>query len=205
MPKVSHQYREQRRQQILAAALRCFARKGFHETSMSDIIVESGLSAGTIYGHFTGKSDLVAGAAGEVFSKTAASLARTRESGGEAVHPLHFAGGISASMIDTVGGSVLPLQVWGEAVLDDDVRHVFDTVYDRLRTGVRSQIMLWLIEIKHLSTHEADSRADTLTNVTLGLLQGAVVQAGLVPGFDRGAYLRAAHPIFDTIPDARSL
>lgn len=204
MPKVSDQHREQRRQQILTAALRCFARKGFHETSMSDIIAESELSAGAIYGHFNGKSDLVSHAAVEVFSKNAAALDATRGSGNEPVHPLDFAAGISDSMIGTVGGSVLPLQVWGEAMLDDDVMQVFEAVYGRLRAGVQSQILLWLTEVKHLSTKQADSQADTLTAVTLGLLQGAVVQTGLVPGFDRGAYLRAAHPIFDTIPDARS-
>lgn len=205
MPKVSDQHREQRRRQILAAALRCFARKGFHETSMSDIITESGLSAGAIYGHFKGKSDLVAEAAVEVFSKTAAALDAARGSGGEPLHPLDFAAGISESMIGTVGGSVLPLQVWGEAVLDDEVRQVFNAVYGRLRVGVRSQIVLWLTEVKHLSAKQVDSRAETLTAVTLGLLQGAVVQSAFVPGFDRGAYLRAAHPIFDTLPDARSI
>ncbi len=200
MPKVSDKHREQRRQQILAAALRCFARKGFHETSMSEIIAESGLSAGAIYGHFTGKSDLVADAAAEVFSRNAEALHATRGSGGEPAHPLDFAAGITDSMIGTVGGSVLPLQVWGEAVLDDDVRQVFDVVYGRLQVGIRSQIFLWLTEVKHLSAKQADSRVDTLTTVTLGLLQGGVVQSALVPKFDRGAYLRAAHPIFDTIP-----
>ena len=56
MPKVSEEYRTARRSEIARAALRCFARKGFDATSMADIIAESGLSAGAIYGHYKSKN-----------------------------------------------------------------------------------------------------------------------------------------------------
>ena len=44
MPKISHAQRETRRQQILDAALRCFSRDGFHNTTTADIVRESGVS-----------------------------------------------------------------------------------------------------------------------------------------------------------------
>jgi AcrR family transcriptional regulator len=59
VPRVSEEYLEQRRREILAAAQRCFARKGFHETSLQDIFRESGLSAGAVYRYFKSKDDLV--------------------------------------------------------------------------------------------------------------------------------------------------
>jgi len=37
MPKVSEAHSAARRQQIIDAAYRCFARKGFHQASMRDI------------------------------------------------------------------------------------------------------------------------------------------------------------------------
>jgi TetR/AcrR family transcriptional regulator, transcriptional repressor of aconitase len=49
MPKVSQNHLDARRQQILAAAIECFCRQGFHPTTMQDIIKESGLSSGAIY------------------------------------------------------------------------------------------------------------------------------------------------------------
>src|SRR3954453_11825091 len=58
MPKVSEQHREARRDQIIDAAISCIAKKGFHRTSMADIIAESGLSAGAIYLQFSGKEDI---------------------------------------------------------------------------------------------------------------------------------------------------
>ena len=44
-----------RRQQILEAARRCFARRGFSATTIADLCEESGLSAGGIYTHFENK------------------------------------------------------------------------------------------------------------------------------------------------------
>lgn len=53
------QLAEKRRRQILDAALRCFARKGFHQTSMHEICAEAGLSAGALYRYFPSKSELI--------------------------------------------------------------------------------------------------------------------------------------------------
>ncbi|GAA5073459.1 TetR/AcrR family transcriptional regulator [Nocardia iowensis] len=65
MPKVSEEHLERRRQQILDAARLCFARKGFHETSMQDVFAESGLSAGAVYRYFKSKNDLIAALAAQ--------------------------------------------------------------------------------------------------------------------------------------------
>jgi AcrR family transcriptional regulator len=59
MPKVSQTYLEQRYQQILGAAIACFARKGFHQTTMEDIGQEAGLSPGVAYRYFASKEDII--------------------------------------------------------------------------------------------------------------------------------------------------
>jgi len=59
MPKVSQAYMDARRQQILTAAVACFARRGIHSSSMQDICRESGLSPGAIYRHFSGKAEII--------------------------------------------------------------------------------------------------------------------------------------------------
>lgn len=59
MPKVSEEHREARRRQILDAAWACFARNGFHKTSMPDVFAEAGLSAGAVYRYFPGKEALI--------------------------------------------------------------------------------------------------------------------------------------------------
>jgi AcrR family transcriptional regulator len=61
MPKVTEEHVEARRRQILSAALRCFARDGFHRTTMQDIFREADLSPGAVYSYFQGKDELVVG------------------------------------------------------------------------------------------------------------------------------------------------
>ena len=48
MPKVTEAHLEARRQQVLDPAFACFARQGFHQTTMDDICREAGLSAGAL-------------------------------------------------------------------------------------------------------------------------------------------------------------
>ena len=47
-----------RRAQIAQAALTCFARKGYNNTTMDEIAVESGLSKGSLYWYFESKEAL---------------------------------------------------------------------------------------------------------------------------------------------------
>jgi AcrR family transcriptional regulator len=58
MPKTSAAAKEARRAQILAAALRCFARRGYHATTIEEIVAESGLARGTLYLYYPGKEAL---------------------------------------------------------------------------------------------------------------------------------------------------
>ncbi len=48
-----------RRTQILNAAIACFARCGFHQTSMHDISREAGISVGLIYRYFANKEAVI--------------------------------------------------------------------------------------------------------------------------------------------------
>src|SRR5467141_150691 len=48
-----------RRSQILDAALVCFAKRGFHQTSMHDISGEAGISVGLIYRYFENKDAVI--------------------------------------------------------------------------------------------------------------------------------------------------
>ncbi len=51
----------ERRNQILAAATKVFAEKGFHATTIKDIATEGGIAHGTIYNYFENKTALMLG------------------------------------------------------------------------------------------------------------------------------------------------
>jgi TetR/AcrR family transcriptional regulator, repressor for uid operon len=48
-----------RREQILNAAMVCFAKRGFHQASMHDISAEAGISVGLIYRYFENKEAVI--------------------------------------------------------------------------------------------------------------------------------------------------
>lgn len=58
MPKIADDARATRRKQILAAALDCFARSGFHTTTMADVATVATVSKGTPYLYFPSKESL---------------------------------------------------------------------------------------------------------------------------------------------------
>jgi len=58
VPKIADEARTARRDQIIAAAAECFARAGYHVTTMADIAETAGVSKGTPYLYFPGKEAL---------------------------------------------------------------------------------------------------------------------------------------------------
>ncbi|HXC54529.1 MAG TPA: helix-turn-helix domain-containing protein [Rhizomicrobium sp.] len=59
MPKISRARKDERRRQILAAATTCFARRGFHRTTIQDICAEAQLSTGAVYSYFASKEAII--------------------------------------------------------------------------------------------------------------------------------------------------
>jgi AcrR family transcriptional regulator len=58
VPRLNESTRSARRSQIIAAAVDCFARAGYHATTMADVAAEAGVSKGTPYLYFASKEDL---------------------------------------------------------------------------------------------------------------------------------------------------
>jgi TetR/AcrR family transcriptional regulator, repressor for uid operon len=58
MPRIAEAARAARRDQIIAAGLACFARSGYHATTMADVAAQAGVSKGTPYLYFDSKQAL---------------------------------------------------------------------------------------------------------------------------------------------------
>ncbi|WP_052663831.1 TetR/AcrR family transcriptional regulator [Psychromicrobium lacuslunae] len=189
MPKVSEQYRKERRREIMSAVLKCFARKGIKATSITDIITESGLSAGAIYGHFGNKEELVLFVVSEVFDLLGEETG-TNEPSAEVPHPAQLIRGVLARIRTEIGNPALLLQIWGEAVTEPKVRELFNRVYGVLSKQFSSRASLWFQE-HGLSEAEADRRAAQLMPLLIGVGQGYMIQSTLIDSFDDQAYFES--------------
>src|SRR5262247_4193879 len=68
----------ERRRQILRAAMSCFAKRGFHLTTMHDISAAADISVGLIYRYFDGKDAVIKYMASEHLEDLSQVLAQAR-------------------------------------------------------------------------------------------------------------------------------
>lgn len=195
MPKVSDAHRAARRTQILGAAMRCFARKGYRGTSMSDIIDESGLSAGAIYGHFAGKQELFAAVAEQVLAARESEL-DTRHPDGTPLSP----GELMRVLLDGFRReqfSHVVVQLWAEAAIDAEIRQLANGVFARLRGTVTAHLVEWATETPDRVEGDPEAWARRIAPVVLAVAPGFMVQRAIVEDFDDEAYLAA---LAETLP-----
>ncbi|TXK19456.1 TetR/AcrR family transcriptional regulator [Homoserinibacter sp. GY 40078] len=195
MPKVSEAHRESRRAQIVDAALDCFAEKGFHRTSMADIIERSGLSAGAIYLQFDSKQDIVVAAAQQIIGHRVAEL-QVRLAQPPLPTPDEFIGVVMDGLALEIRDSRLLVQLWSESFFEVDMSQLVDTVLVRMLDTVTEFLVRWAAEVRHLDDASAAEWGHTTAPAMLGLLQGHILQSALLPGFDPTGYRRGVRNLF---------
>jgi len=178
MPKVTQEYRDARREDILDAARRCFLRDGFHATSMQDLFAEVGLSSGAVYSYFPSKDDLIIAIAEENLQDIVATIhtVATRQPGrsvGAAIADiLSIVQAKHAS--DGLGG--LALLVWAEALRNRSLAEQFTALLTRVRVDI--------VEVVHAHQSSgdlpADISADAVATVLMSIVPGYILQLALL-------------------------
>lgn len=182
MPRVSDAHRESRREQITAAALACFAEKGFQRTSMADIIQASGLSAGAIYLHFESKQQIALAVARQVLGRRIGELEHV---GAPLADPVTMLQGLLAAMTEEVMDARLVVQLWGEATTDPDMSGLVGEIFRTLGGALTGYLAAWA---RQRGAGDPEAWARATLPILLGLAQGFLLQRTLLPGFDPDAY-----------------
>jgi len=135
MPKVTSEYRAERRAHIMAAARRCFVREGFHASSMQDLVGEAGMSSGAVYRYFPSKDAVIEAIAADNLELVVAVLARAI---GEGASPQ----AAIAAVLEFVtvrhgedGFAAIAVLVWSEALRNPTLAaHLRDAIATALAT-----------------------------------------------------------------------
>ena len=180
MPKVTQQHRDARREQILAAARRCFLRDGFHATSMQDLFAEAGLSSGAVYSYFASKDDVIVAIAEENMRGVTEMITAAA-----AQHPGRPAGAVLADIMDMIraqdsetGLGKLTVIVWSEALRNPSLAARFTDMVTQIRASLAE-----VIEQGSQSLSADILPADTLPADTLPADTLAATLACLLPGY----------------------
>lgn len=194
MPKISDARRDARRNQILEAAQRAFAAKGYQHTSMAEVIAEAELSTGAVYGYFDGKRDLFAAVARQVLGRRNADLVAAAADGSPPA-PAE----VLEIVLDGTRSEGLDLrllvQLWGEATVDPEMRDVVNAGVKVLRGAFAAALRRWFEVHPEHAPDGADVAAENLVPVLMGMGQGFIFQSAMLDGFDSRAYLDGARRI----------
>jgi AcrR family transcriptional regulator len=197
MPKISEAQALARRQQIIDAAYRCFARKGFHQTTMRDIYEEATLSPGAVYHYFDSKHEIIAASFDFDYQRSLSLFHAALES----ADPLKalaelleflFTGLKEAAAL---GAGRVNVQGWGEALvtpsLQEKVRHVLDLYRD-----VTAQIIR-----RAQAAGQIDRSLDpiALSHTLLSLYYGLELQLALDPELDVIKYAEVVRKLLHAV------
>ena len=147
---------QERRQEILDAAMRCFTRTGYHKTTMDDIVAESGLSKGTLYWYFKGKRELFFALFDSILDEMLAPLPTLLEIDAPVVERLRLLSkGATEAILNSEELASFPLSFMMEAWLDDaisdhyvDVLQQFADILEKLlKEGIANG------ELHEMDTH----------------------------------------------------
>ena len=192
MPRVTEEYRANRRIEIIAAAARRFARDGFHSTSMADIITESGLSAGAVYRYFRSKEELIGAVADTALSTADEVFGRLLADGGspapeEAVAAMvnGIVGWAAHEPVTSVDLTRIAVQGWAEALRNPDLHGRVDDAYRRLRGHCAEVARRW----QAAGNLPADAQPENVAAAMLGLVQGFLLQRLLLADTTSPGYL----------------
>jgi len=177
MPKVSQEYRDARRAQILDAARRCFLRNGFHETSMQDLFAESGMSSGAVYRYFASKQDVVLAIALENMHAVMAMI-----HGQATSRPQDSLGTAISEVLDVIRkkhasdhlGAIAVL-VWSEALRNPDLAERYNKSLKQMRTELADLVR----EHPAHATNSPDATPEALAALLVSIIAGYILQLSL--------------------------
>ncbi|CAM4233061.1 TetR/AcrR family transcriptional regulator [Kibdelosporangium persicum] len=202
MPRITDRRRAANRAAIVDAARRCFARDGFHQTSMPDLVAEAGISAGAFYRYFSGKDELIREIARESFDGIGpAVVERMKQLEAPSVADViavltntFMAGTITVEGrdIDLREHGLVAVQAWAEVARNEHMREEAHRGTELIADGCAGA----LARGQRAGRVPANLDPDDGARLVLALLPGIVLH-GAVFGHDVAVIARAATVLLD--------
>jgi AcrR family transcriptional regulator len=185
MPRISSERKAERRAQIVAAARNCFARSGFHNTTLQDVFAESGLSAGCVYNYFQSKDELMVAIAEERHEEERQLIGEASETDDPVIALRQIARTFADKYLkeDGLDKRRIALQTWSEAQINPLMLSSVRTGLDGPRVQLAQLIRRGQAAKQLTSTLDADVIAHTM----IAIFHGSVLQKLWKPDIDSDA------------------
>jgi AcrR family transcriptional regulator len=187
LPKLLPETRAERRQQLIDAAWRCAAVRGFRDLTVDDVCAEAKVSKGAFYGYFAHKQELLLALLEDDSAALDAeldSITRASSSGVERVR--RFAQAMLARGDDAARVQVRA-DLWADLLTEVVVRERLAMATQQRRQLVRG----WIEEAIASGELEAIP-ANALASILLALTDGLMLHGALDPNAFRWQNIRRA-------------
>jgi len=167
------QLRKERRRQILDAARRVFAEKGFSATRVSDIASKAGVSQGTIYWYFKSKEELFMAVFEEWVSELVPTYVEFAAAPGTVEEKVRYYLKSAAEVLAD-SEDLLPVHIEFslQAFRDDSIRERFKELF----AEIRSSLMAIVREGVESGTFRDDLNAAHLASLVIAAYDGLALQ-----------------------------
>src|SRR5437588_2274590 len=178
------------RDELLTAALRVFARRGYREAGVDEIAAEAGYSKGALYWHFPGKEELLTALLEERVDAPMrdrfallASAPPDRDMSVEATRAL-------AQQLDGEREALLlEREYWSLAIRDPELRARYVERQTELRDALAGAMEA---RARHLGTPDLTMPAEDVARIVMSIIGGLAVDELVEPGSVRTELLGEA-------------
>ena len=169
---------DERRSQIIEAALKVFIRKGYRKVTMPDIARQAGLSIGGVYWYFKGKDEIVQAMMEDVFQKDLSALDLLIEEGTSSAQRLKsFVAAYVENYNEVQWMNSIVFEFYGEAVHNPKTQAFIQNYLSRYRRALAQ-----LIEQGIQRGEFRPVNAEDVANAILGLEEGLSLLVVADPG-----------------------
>ena len=150
MPKLKPEEVEQRRQEIIGAARRCFLRRGFHQATTDEICREAAITPGGLYHYFRSKKDVIKAVVQDSADQAVAEVTSIAQMSPGPRSALQRLGALLAQTVQSpefLDNARLDVEIWSESLRSEDLSTILATgraalhdalaeiIHDAVRTG----------------------------------------------------------------------
>ena len=194
MPKVLPEYLELRKQQILDAAAACFARRGFHQTTMQDICREVELSPGAVYRYFPSKEAIIEGMCMRGQEANAAGLEAGLSEAGtlDAFDQLIRIFFLEMDNLKSFEVCALNVELYAEAPRNERVKRL----QERTIQDVLGRLTTFVEASQRAGDIDSTLDPEAIGRVMIAQYQGLITQRLVEPDIDIPAYADVLRSLF---------
>jgi AcrR family transcriptional regulator len=178
------------RDELLAAALRVFARRGYREAGVDEIAAEAGYSKGALYWHFSGKEELLLALLEErVDAPMRDRVALLESAPPERDMSVEATRAFAQQLGEQREAVLLEREYWSLAIRDPELRARYAERQTELRGALAAALEA---RARHLGTPELTMPAEDVARIVLSIIGGLAVDELIEPGSVRPELLGEA-------------